>query len=52
MLHTENSYDKYKDKLNEVPDIYGDDVDECAFRVNLKGNLNKNDVKVVMKRIK
>ena len=52
VLQPENSFNKYKDKLKEVPNILGSEEDKCAFRVKLKGNLNNNDVKVEMKRIK
>ncbi len=52
VFRTENTMEQYKEQFKLVPDIDSDIDDECAFRVKVKGNINTNDVKVELKRIK
>ena len=47
----ENTYEIYKDKLKEVPKINADKEEESAFRVKVKGDLNKRDIYVELKSI-
>lgn len=47
----ENTLDKYKEKLKEVPSISAKAGEQSAFRVKMNGNLNNNDVKVELKSI-
>ena len=47
----ENTYEIYKKKLAEVPKIEANKEEECAFRVNVKGDLNKKDLFVELKNI-
>ena len=51
VLRPEKTKDLYTDKLKLVPEIVANPKDESAFRVNLKGNINNNDVKVELKSI-
>ncbi len=47
----EKTKDIYEDKLKCVPQITANPKDVRSFRVNLKGNINNNDVKVELKSI-
>jgi len=48
----ERSKDKYIDKINKIPKIQAKPSEEGLFRVNIDGNLNSNDIKVILKDIK
>ncbi len=53
ILRTENPTNEYQTKLSEVPPVeINENEKESAFRVKIDGNINNNDVKVEMKRIK
>lgn len=53
VLRAENPTNEYQTKLSEVPAInINENEKESAFRVKIDGNINNNDVKVQMKRIK
>ena len=52
VFRNEKSYEQYKNELSKIPKIDADSEDECAFRINVKGNINTNDIKVEHKRIK
>ncbi len=47
----ENTYEIYKQKLKEVPKIEAAKDEENAFRVKVKGDLNKRDIFVELKSI-
>ena len=42
----------YADKINEIPEINAKPEEIGIFRVILKGNLNSNDIKVIMKDLR
>ncbi len=52
LFRPEKTKDKYKNELKSVPNIEkNQEEDISAFRVKLKGNINKNDLNVEMKSI-
>ncbi|MBQ8886428.1 MAG: hypothetical protein IJY61_01840 [Candidatus Gastranaerophilales bacterium] len=51
VFRPEKSMEKYKTKLNKVPNIEATAKDEKSFRVKVQGDLNNNDVNVELKSI-
>lgn len=48
----EKSKHIYQDKLKEIPPIHAKPEEEALFRVFVDGNINTNDVKVILKDLK
>ncbi len=51
IFRPEYTYDKYEQKLKEVPPIEADSGEEHNFRVKFTGDLNGDDINVEMKRV-
>jgi len=52
VLKPENSRELYKAQLNKIPPVSGRAKTVQYFRVNVRGDLNSNNLKVVLKKIK
>ncbi len=52
VLRPEHTFDLYKDKLEKIPEIVSAPKDNVYFRVKVNGDLNNNNLKIELKKIK